>query len=220
MAQVPAFEWFTDWVHQHLGLTISFTTTTSVKAVLNAFRADSYPGGPLTFLEAAEIEGAAPAPRRQITGRAIELLRRQGTTPEQIAEMMKGGTDATQVVRIGRVNRWTASLEQLTTRGGDPAVMALTSSNGEETVTYCYTQTISTLAYARDSALVVDLDTTCPQLRFGTEESYFDDLIAEVVGRGKWILPAHVAEMLQLRFNITISRELLEGPLAAATLRP
>jgi hypothetical protein len=204
-----------------LGLTISFMSTTSVDAVLNAFRADSYPGGPLTFGEADEIDGAAPArPGPQITGRAIELLRRQGTTPAQIAELIDGVSEAAQVVRLGRVNRWTACLEQSTTRGGDPAVMALTSSNGEETVTYSYTQTISTLSYARDGALVSSLDTTCPQLRSGAEQSYFDDLIAEVVGKGNRILPANVAEMLQLRFDITINRELLEGRLAAAVLRP
>ena len=98
-------------------------------------------------------------------------------------------------------------------------MLAATSRNGEETVVYCFTQTIVCLLYAKDGSLFSGFDATAPHIRWGSDTAYFGDLIDRAGGEDGSVGPAGIAEMLERRFNITIDRNLLEGPLPAAALR-
>lgn len=216
------FEWFTDWVHQRLSLTLTVTTNPSSDGVLDAFRADPSSGGQLTLLQAAELQpNDAPSPVVPLSARSIELLKRQGRTPEEIQEVAEARqSPRPPVLRVGRFGDWTAVIEQSTTRGADQGVLEATPRAGATSLAYCFTQKIVVLLFARDGALVSGFDTTVPTIRWGPNQGYFDDLLARVVGEARPVAPAEVAQILKDGFDVSIERTVLEGPLPAATLRP
>lgn len=222
MLEADEFEWFADWVHQRLGLTLTVTTSASPDAVLDAFRADPSNGPQLTWLEAADLQpDEAPSPVVPLSPRSIELLKNQGRTPAEIEELVAARQRRrSPVIRVGRFGTWTAVIEHFTTRGADPDVLEATSRAGAISIVYCFTQTIVSLLYARDGALVSGFDATVPTIRWGPTQSYFDDLLAGVVGQPRPVAPAEVAQILKDGFDLSIDRAVLEGPLPAAALRP
>lgn len=220
MREAVEFEWFTDWVHQYLGLTLTVTTNRSVDAILRCFRADPYPGQPLTWLEAAELEDAGesfapPSPA------SIELLNKHGRTPGDIRHPAPPPRrPPPQILRVGTLGEWTTVIEQFSTRGAAFDVLRATSAGECKSVVYCYTQTVVSLLYASDGELVSGFDTTVPTIRWGSNPSYFDEPLARAVGSLRAVSPAEIAEILDNEFDLTIERAALEGPLLAATLRP
>lgn len=216
------FDWFTDWVQQRVGLTLTATTNDSLDAVLRSFRADPDPDRQLTWLEAADLQTEYATPSAgPLSPRSIELLRQSGHTPEQIRELEIARQRPTpQLVRVGRLGKWTAVIEQFSTRGTEPEVLQAISSSGAEVVVYCFTQTIVSLLYASNGDFVSGFDATVPTIRWGSDQSYFDELLQRVVGPLRPVAPAEIAQILSDGFDLTIDRAVLEGPLPSANLRP
>lgn len=197
-------------------------TTASLETVLDAFRADPPSGPQLTWHEAAELQPDFPAPAMgPLSPRSIELLKQQGRTLEEIRELMEGRQPRRPpLIRVGRFGGWTAIIEHFTARGTDLELLEAGSRAGERSVVYCFTQTIACLLYARDGVLLSGFDATVPTIRWGTNQWYFDDLLAGVVGQLRPVSPAEIAQILKDGFDVAIDRGVLEGPLPAATLKP
>lgn len=222
MPRPHEFDWFTDWVYQRVGLTLSATTNDSLDAVLRSFRADPYPDRQLTWLEAADLQTEHASPLAgPLSPRSVELLKQSGHTPEQIRELEIARQRPTpRLARVGRLGKWTAVIEQFSTRGTEPEVLRAISSGGSQVVVYCVTQTIVSLLYANDGDLVSGFDATVPKIRWGSDQSYFDELLSRLVGPLGSVAPAEIAQILHDGFDLAIDRSVLEGPLPAATLLP
>jgi hypothetical protein len=109
------------------------------------------------------------------------------------------------------------AVEVFTSRGGE--ILGAVSRDGGEAFSLCYTPTIEVFTHTRDGTVRCGFDMTVPKIRYGTDEHYFDSLMAYAgfLEPGP-ASPAAGARLVQRAFGVTLDPELLERPLPAAPL--
>jgi hypothetical protein len=212
--------WFGDWVDQRMTLTLTFARPISAEKMFHAFGADSQSAQPLSYEQSADFMSPTPSVSRPLAPRALELLKRSGTSPERIRELSTGQAPAPPgpPVRVGEFDSWTYAVEGLTVRGSKQEILEALSLGQGEALSLCYTQTISTILYARGGRLLAGFDMTVPHIRFGSDQHYFDPFLASAGFAADLPARSAGARLVKLAFGITITPDLLEKPLAAAAL--
>jgi Family of unknown function (DUF6461) len=186
------FEWFADWVESHPLLALTAARGPGVEDLLDAL-------------------GASEVDRNRCTQReALDLGR--------------------PVVRVGTAQGWVYAVESTTVRGADPGLLEDLSAGGGEAVALCFTPAIRSCLHARDSVYVTGFDVAIPEFRWGRDPHALDRELAEVGLLGAGVLThglpggggprpaAACAELVERRFGLTVTREVLEGRLLCASL--
>jgi hypothetical protein len=182
------FEWFAHWVESHPLLALTAARGPAVEDLLAALGASEVDRGRCTLREALDL--GRPA------------------------------------VRVGTAQGWVYAVESTTVRGADPGLLEDLSAGGGEAVALCFTPAIRSFLHARDGVYVTGFDVAIPEFRWGRDPHALDRELAEVRLLGAGGLPgaggprpaAACADLVERRFGLTVTREVLEGRLLCASL--
>ncbi|HEX6394632.1 MAG TPA: hypothetical protein VFZ97_14435 [Acidimicrobiales bacterium] len=211
------FEWFDDWAHDHVGVTLTLVSGSREDDLRRAFNAGSFLEEPLTWLQAANIPAGRPDSEVQLSPQSIEMLKWIGRTPDDVRAVNPKPIQG--YVRVTTSNGWTVGVEASTTRGADQAVLTALSTVQHRTLSYAKTPGISPLQYAEDGVVICGIDTVVPTQGWGTDREFFSNLALRLLDQQPDVFaPAVVAELLDRWLDLRISPEVLEGPLRAAPM--
>jgi hypothetical protein len=182
------FDWFADRVASSPLLTLTAVRGPGVEDLLAALEASGADRGACTLREAMDLDRPA--------------------------------------VRVGTAQGWVCAVESTTVRGADPGLLERLTAGGGEAVALCFTPATGSCLHARDGVYLTGFDATIAEFRWGREPHALDGELAGVgllreggpLGGDGPRPAAACAELVERRFGLTLSRELVEGPLPCATL--